>query len=37
MTNFYWYVPTEVFFGEGQLKALNTAVSRYGKKVLVMR
>ena len=36
MTNFYWYVPTEVFFGEGQLKALNTAVSRYGKKVLVI-
>lgn len=34
MNNFYWNVPTEVYFGKGQLSALNTIVKRFGDNVL---
>lgn len=36
MNNFYWNVPTEVYFGKGQLSALNTLVERHGNQVLLI-
>ncbi len=36
MNNFYWNVPTEVYFGKGQLIALKTIVERFGNRVLVI-
>jgi len=36
MNNFYWNVPTEVFFGKGQLDALKEASRRYGQRVLLI-
>lgn len=36
MENFSYYVPTEIYFGEGSIKQLSDAVARYGDKVLLV-
>jgi hypothetical protein len=36
LINFHYSIPTEVFFGEGQISALGRNVKRYGSKVLVV-
>ena len=36
MVNFRHAIPTEVFFGEGQVKNLADVLNRYGKKVLLV-
>ncbi|MDY2789502.1 MAG: iron-containing alcohol dehydrogenase [Lachnospiraceae bacterium] len=36
MQNFYYDIPTKVYFGEGQIKHLPALVSQYGKRVLLV-
>lgn len=36
MENFSYYVPTEIYFGEGSIQQLSDAVARYGDKVLLV-
>ncbi|CAA7600098.1 Alcohol dehydrogenase, iron-type, conserved site [Acididesulfobacillus acetoxydans] len=36
MLNFNYRIPTEVFFGEGQLKVLGNQIRRYGSKLLLV-
>lgn len=36
MRNFTYYTPTQIFFGEGEIKQLHQAVKAYGKKVLLV-
>ena len=36
MKNFSYYVPTEIYFGEGTIKQLSDAVAKYGDKVLLI-
>lgn len=36
MKNFNYSIPTEIFFGEGQIKVLPEQIKRYGSKVLLV-
>lgn len=36
MLNFDYYIPTEVFFGEGQIEVLPEQIAKYGKNVLLV-
>ena len=36
MENFHYSIPTEVYFGKGQIKNLGKELSKYGKKVLMV-
>lgn len=35
MKNFYYSIPTEIFFGKGQIKVLGDQIKKYGTKVLL--
>jgi alcohol dehydrogenase YqhD (iron-dependent ADH family) len=34
MNNFYYQIPTEIYFGKGQIKHLGESIKKYGKRVL---
>jgi alcohol dehydrogenase YqhD (iron-dependent ADH family) len=34
MKNFYYQIPTEIYFGKGQIKHLGEAIRKYGEKIL---
>ncbi len=36
MNDFYFQLPTEVFFGKGQIKNLGPSICKYGKRVLLV-
>ena len=36
MQNFYYSIPTEVYFGKGQIEHLGDSVKQYGSKVLLV-
>ncbi len=36
MENFNYSIPTEIYFGKGQIKNLGNAIKKYGSKVLVV-
>lgn len=36
MQNFHYSIPTEIYFGKGQIKHLGNVLSTYGKKVLMV-
>lgn len=36
MINFHYSIPTEIFFGKGQISALGKNIKRYGSKVLMV-
>lgn len=36
MENFHYSIPTEVYFGKGEIKNLGRELSKYGKKVLMV-
>lgn len=36
MQDFYYHIPTEIYFGRGQIKQLPHAVKKYGKKALLV-
>lgn len=36
MKNFHYYIPTEIFFGKGQIKNLGTNMKKLGDKVLLV-
>ena len=36
MKNFHYSIPTEVYFGKGQIKNLGKELIKYGKKVLMV-
>lgn len=36
MNNFYYHIPTEVYFGRGQIEHLSKAIKQYGNKVLLI-
>lgn len=36
MKNFHYSIPTEIYFGEGQIENLHNVIKKYGKKVLLV-
>lgn len=36
MENFHYYIPTEIYFGEGQIESLPKIIKEHGKKVLLV-
>ena len=36
MTNFYYHVPTDIYFGKGQLSALGERLPTLGKHILLV-
>ena len=36
MLNFEYSIPTEIFFGEGQIKVLGKEILKYGDRVLLV-
>ncbi|MDQ7094653.1 iron-containing alcohol dehydrogenase [Desulfosporosinus sp. PR] len=36
MNNFYYQIPTEIFFGKGQIEQLEKEIPKYGNKVLLV-
>lgn len=36
MQNFYYSIPTEIYFGKGEISHLGEAVSKYGKNALLV-
>ena len=36
MLNFDYSIPTEIFFGKGQIEVLRKEIKKYGKKVLLV-
>lgn len=36
MNNFYYQIPTEIYFGKGQVKQLAVEIPKYGKRVLLV-
>ena len=36
MNNFYYQIPTEIYFGKGQIKHLNEIIKRFGDKILLV-
>lgn len=36
MENFYYSIPTKVYFGKGQIESLGNAIKKYGERVLIV-